>query len=194
MFGEWFLEIYCFLNLILMKTMTMFIITCRHMSCILHGKYVFNLLQNFIVRLKSRLSYDDNFIPDLDHLGKVFLVFIIFTYFVYIFIVINQRIIAKRHACLIRCGFSGELFETFGEHLVDMLVMTDFVRVCCFMQISVANLHIFAYEQKCLYHKRITSMFHDKTTYHNTTFPTDMSSGSSRMDAGVRVSHRRDTR
>ncbi len=36
---------------------------------------------------------------------------------------------AKKHACLIRYGFAGNLFDAFGEQLVEILVMTDFVRV-----------------------------------------------------------------
>jgi hypothetical protein len=81
---------------------------------------VFSLLQEFIDHLKSHLPFHANFIPGLDELGKGWSRVVIY----------KSVLTAKKHACLIRYGFTGDLFDAFGEQLVEILVMTDFVRVC----------------------------------------------------------------
>jgi hypothetical protein len=90
----------------------------------MHGKYVFDMLEGFIVSLKSHSPDHLNFIADLDKIGK-------WEHVVgsIVIMICIRRFTAATHAGFIQFGFNGKLFETLGEELVEMLVMTEFVQV-----------------------------------------------------------------
>lgn len=71
----------------------------------------------FIADLKSRSHTRSNFIVDLDKIGKFFS------------IKDFKNSTANKHAEFMKYGFKGNLFEVFGQELVEMLVSTNFVQV-----------------------------------------------------------------
>ena len=72
---------------------------------------MFDLLDKFVANLVNGQPLQPMYIDNLDEIVAI-------------------------HKPLFHCGFRGDMFERFGELLVDMLVMDEFVQVCRNVQCS----------------------------------------------------------